>query len=169
MQKEVEFQACYSRFGHPPWKCLYCTAPTNGSRFVRHSILKGHNSLAMKRFRIALANLQHPATPDESVSLAEQAIAQSSNEHADLICFPECFVPGYRGMGKVVQAADPAFLERAWARIAAAAAKTFTELRNAQSVTSFGECNSSELAISRTAMNISLLLSKPIEPSSLTT
>lgn len=77
----------------------------------------------MKRFRIALANIQHPANPEESVLLAEQAIAQSSVERADLICFPECFVPGYRGMGKVVPAIDPDFLERAWASIAAAAAR----------------------------------------------
>lgn len=77
----------------------------------------------MKQFRIALANIQHPTTQEESVRLAEQAIAQSSIERADLICFPECFVPGYRGMGKVVPEVDPAFLERAWVTIAAAAAR----------------------------------------------
>jgi len=77
----------------------------------------------MKQVRIALANIQYPATPEESVSLAEQAIAQSSEERANLVCFPECFVPGYRGMGKVVPPVDPVFLERAWARVAAAAAR----------------------------------------------
>src|SRR5580658_1467856 len=77
----------------------------------------------MSTFRIALANIQFPSTPDESIELAEQAMAQAANEHADLICFPECFVPGYRGMGKVVPVPDPAFLERAWSAIAAAAAK----------------------------------------------
>jgi predicted amidohydrolase len=55
--------------------------------------------------------------------LAEQAIAQASIERAGLICFPECFVPGYRGMGKSVPPPDPAFLECAWSSIAAAAAK----------------------------------------------
>ncbi len=78
----------------------------------------------MNTFRIALANLRFPATPDESVTLAEQAIAQASIERAGLICFPECFVPGYRGMGKAVPPPDSAFLERAWSRIAAAAAKS---------------------------------------------
>lgn len=73
--------------------------------------------------RIALANIRFPATPDESVTLAEHAIAQASIERAGIICFPECFVPGYRGLGKVVPPPDPAFLERAWAVIAAAAAK----------------------------------------------
>jgi predicted amidohydrolase len=74
-------------------------------------------------FRIALANIRFPATPDESVTLAEQAIAQASIERAGIICFPECFVPGYRGMGKQVPPPDAAFLERAWSTIAAAAAK----------------------------------------------
>ena len=77
----------------------------------------------MNIVRIALANLQFPATPDESIALAEGAIAQASLERADLICFPECFVPGYRGMGKSVPPPNPAFLERAWSAVAAAAAK----------------------------------------------
>jgi predicted amidohydrolase len=74
-------------------------------------------------FRIALANIRFPATPQESVTLAEQAIAQASIERAGLICFPECFIPGYRTMGKPAPPPDPAFLERAWSAIAAAAAK----------------------------------------------
>src|ERR1700690_1520104 len=74
-------------------------------------------------FRIALANIRFPATPGESVTLAEHAIAQASLERAGIICFPECFIPGYRGMGKAVPPPDPAFLERAWSVIAAAAAK----------------------------------------------
>jgi predicted amidohydrolase len=77
----------------------------------------------MNPFRIALANIRFPPTPEESVTLAEQAIAQASIERAGLICFPECFIPGYRLMGKVVPAPDASFLERAWATIRAAAAK----------------------------------------------
>jgi predicted amidohydrolase len=76
----------------------------------------------MPPFRIALANVRFPATPKESITLAEQAIEQASTERADLICFPECFVPGYRGMGKSIPPPDPAFLEHAWSVIAEAAA-----------------------------------------------
>ena len=72
--------------------------------------------------RIALANIRFPATREESVTLAEQAIAEASRKQADIICFPECFVPGYR-INKQVLPPDPAFLERAWSNIAAAAAK----------------------------------------------
>ena len=77
----------------------------------------------MNAFRIALANLRFPATPAESVTLAEQAIRQASIERAGLICFPECFIPGYRAPGKSIPPPDPAFLERAWSAISAAAAK----------------------------------------------
>jgi len=77
----------------------------------------------MSMFRIALANLPFPATPDESVTLAAQAIAQASLAGAALICFPECYVPGYRAPGKPVPPPNPAFLEHACAAIAAAAAK----------------------------------------------
>jgi predicted amidohydrolase len=75
----------------------------------------------MTTIRIALANLRFPATPEESVLLAEQAIARAGAERAAIVCFPECFVPGYRGPGKGVPAPDPAFLEAAWAATAAAA------------------------------------------------
>jgi predicted amidohydrolase len=74
-------------------------------------------------FRIALANLRYPSSPRDSIALAEDAIAQASREHAGLICFPECFVPGYRGMGHKVPPPDAGFLDRAWSAIAAAAAK----------------------------------------------
>jgi len=72
--------------------------------------------------RIALANLRFPATLEESVTLAEQAIDQAGIQGAQILCFPECFVPGYR-VGKPVPTADPEFLERAWSTIACAAGK----------------------------------------------
>ncbi|HLX46553.1 MAG TPA: carbon-nitrogen hydrolase family protein [Bryobacteraceae bacterium] len=77
----------------------------------------------MSTFRIALANLRYPATPDESILLAEQAIAQAAIERAGIVCFPECYVPGYRGLGHIVPPPDPAFLDRAWSKISTAAGK----------------------------------------------
>jgi len=77
----------------------------------------------MNSFRIALANLRYPATPDESIALACQSIEHASGALARIICFPECYVPGYRGLGRTRPPPDPAFLERAWAEIATAAAK----------------------------------------------
>lgn len=77
----------------------------------------------MSTFRIALANLPYPASPAEAVTLAEQAIAHARSEGAGLVCFPECFIPGYRAQGKTVPPHDPAFFERAWAAVGAAAAR----------------------------------------------
>ena len=78
---------------------------------------------AVSTFRVALANLPYPASPAEGVTLAEEAIAQAAREGAALICFPECYLPGYRAPGKPVPSHDAAFMERAWAAVAAAAAR----------------------------------------------
>src|SRR5262245_29757069 len=71
--------------------------------------------------RIALANLRVAATPDESVRLATSAVAAASRGGAGVVCFPECFVPGYRWPGTKMAPPDPAFLERAWATVAESA------------------------------------------------
>jgi predicted amidohydrolase len=77
----------------------------------------------MSTLRIALANLEFPGSPDDSVALAERAIADTSAVNAEIVCFPECFVPGYRCLGDAVPAPDAQFLERAWSAVAAAAGK----------------------------------------------
>src|SRR5262245_16113374 len=71
--------------------------------------------------RIALANIRFPATADESIALAIQSINQASGDGAGIICFPECFVPGYRDPGKSVPPPNQEFLERAWSAVANAA------------------------------------------------
>jgi predicted amidohydrolase len=71
--------------------------------------------------RIALANVRFPESPAESVALVRQAIAQAAAEGAEVVCFPECYVPGYRATGKPVPPVDTAFLEGAWSSIARAA------------------------------------------------
>lgn len=75
----------------------------------------------MSIVRIALANLPFASSPDESVVFATQAIAEAVAEHADVICFPEAYVPGYRTATKPLAPADSGFLDRAWAEIARAA------------------------------------------------
>ena len=52
-----------------------------------------------------------------------QAIADAGRVNAAIVCFPECYVPGYRTMGKGMPPPDPVFLERAWSEIASAAAQ----------------------------------------------
>jgi predicted amidohydrolase len=77
----------------------------------------------MNLYRIALANIPFPAVPEESVMLAEQAIAQASVERAGILCFPECYIPGYRRPGNRMPPPDAVFLENAWSAVAAAAGK----------------------------------------------
>lgn len=74
-------------------------------------------------YRIALANLRFPATPDESVALATQAIADAAAQNAKIVCFPEAYVPGYRASNKNLAKPDAQFLDRAWSTIADAAAR----------------------------------------------
>jgi len=73
--------------------------------------------------RIALANLHFPETPEESITLTLRAIAEAASNQAEVVCFPECFVPGYRAPGKNVPLPDAVFLERAWTAVAEAAAR----------------------------------------------
>jgi predicted amidohydrolase len=72
----------------------------------------------MSTVRVALANIRAPATPKESVLLATSAVAEAGRQGALVICFPECFVPGYRWPGTTPPSPDPVFLERAWADVA---------------------------------------------------
>ncbi len=72
----------------------------------------------MTTVRIALANLRHPTTPDDSVQRATAAIREAAHAGASVVCFPECFVPGYRSPARPALPPDGGFLERAWAEIA---------------------------------------------------
>ncbi|HVO49933.1 MAG TPA: carbon-nitrogen hydrolase family protein [Thermoanaerobaculia bacterium] len=72
--------------------------------------------------RIALATPPYPASPEQSVRIVTELVARAAEGRAAVVCFPECYVPGYRGLGKTPPPPDGAFLESAWTRISAAAA-----------------------------------------------
>jgi predicted amidohydrolase len=74
-------------------------------------------------YRVALANLPYPASPEAAVTLVEEAIATAAARGAGIVCFPECYVPGYRGLGYAPPPPDPAFLAHAWSAVSAAAAR----------------------------------------------
>lgn len=77
----------------------------------------------MPAFRLALANLPFAATADDSVMLAQRAIGEAAAAGAELVCFPESYVPGYRAADSPLAPPDADFLERAWSSIAEAAAR----------------------------------------------
>jgi predicted amidohydrolase len=78
----------------------------------------------MTSVRIALANLRYPSSPDDSVSRVGSAVGEAARAGASVVCFPECYVPGYRGLGHEPPPPDAAFLDRAWSAIAGAAASS---------------------------------------------
>src|SRR5690349_21252873 len=75
----------------------------------------------MGLFRIALANLEYPDTPERSIALAEAGIRAAASAGAEVVCFPECYIPGYPRTSAVGARVDAAFLQRGWSAVATAA------------------------------------------------
>jgi predicted amidohydrolase len=71
--------------------------------------------------RIALANLALAPTAAQSVDRSIAAIHDAAGQQAQIICFPECYVPGYRMPGSTRPGPDESFLASAHAAIAEAA------------------------------------------------
>jgi len=93
----------------------------------------------MSTVRVALANSRAPSSPEESIRLAVDAIDAAGRQEALVICFPECYVPGYRWTGTTLPAPDPAFLARALAEVAeAATAARITVILGTERVTDQG-------------------------------
>jgi predicted amidohydrolase len=75
----------------------------------------------MPTVRVALANLPFPSSPDESIALTVNGIATAAAKRAEVVCFPECYVPGYRAAGRSIPPPNAAFLDRAWSAVGDAA------------------------------------------------
>lgn len=69
--------------------------------------------------KIALAQVRPARSARESVEVAVEAVERAAG--CAVICFPECYVPGYRGLGYDVGPPDAAWLEHAWRAVAEAA------------------------------------------------
>src|SRR3954466_14649299 len=72
----------------------------------------------MTTLRIAPANVRRGADRDESVAIAIEAIARAGETGARIVCFPECYVPGYRTPEEPGLPPAAAFLDDAWKRVA---------------------------------------------------
>lgn len=97
--------------------------------------------------RLALANLRVAASREESVELAEAAIDEAGRLGALVVCFPECYVPGYRVPGIHMAPPDAEFLRSAHARIRAAAAQAATGVVLGTERVDGGNCFATALVI----------------------
>ncbi len=70
----------------------------------------------MSLVRIALANVRFPGTPEESITIALDAMQAAADGDAKVICFPECLVPGYR-LAVPASNPDPTWLKNAWSTV----------------------------------------------------
>jgi predicted amidohydrolase len=78
----------------------------------------------MSTLRIALAALPFPSSPDDALARVDAAITEAAAGGAAVVCFPECYLPGYRALGAPVPPPDPAFFARAHCAVAAAAGRS---------------------------------------------
>lgn len=67
--------------------------------------------------RIALASPPFAGTVVDAIPQVERYLRQATAQEVDIVCFPECYIPGLRVPGLQVEPHDPAGLERALAEV----------------------------------------------------
>lgn len=77
----------------------------------------------MTTLRIALANIEIPSSPEDSVERVLRALPEAAHAGARIVCFPEAYVPGYPWGERRPGLVSAAFLQDAHATIAQAAAR----------------------------------------------
>ena len=75
-------------------------------------------------FRIALASPPVSGSVDAAMPWVERFIAEAAEGGADIVCFPECYVPGLRGQDFAVEAHDPVRLAETRERVRELARRT---------------------------------------------
>ena len=67
--------------------------------------------------RIALASPPVSGSAHTAMPWVERFIEEAADGEADIVCFPECYIPGLRGQDFSVEAHDPARLTAARERV----------------------------------------------------
>lgn len=63
--------------------------------------------------KIALASPPFPSSIDHGLQLLEKFAGDAARGGAEIICFPESFIPGYPGMGYAIESRTPEALDMA--------------------------------------------------------
>src|SRR3954469_25359033 len=67
---------------------------------------------------IALASPRVASSVEDGLEKIEKSISEAAAQGAEIVCFPEAYLPGLRGLDFEVPAFDPAQQERAVATVA---------------------------------------------------
>ena len=73
--------------------------------------------------KIALASPPFPASVSEGLYWLEKLVKDAAKEQAEIICFPESYIPGYPGMGYAAEERSPQNLQAALDKVCAIAAQ----------------------------------------------
>ncbi|MES2453959.1 MAG: nitrilase-related carbon-nitrogen hydrolase [Bacteroidota bacterium] len=57
--------------------------------------------------RIALASAPFPASLSDGLSWLEKSVSEAAAQQAEIICFPESYLPGYPGMAYPPEEGSP--------------------------------------------------------------
>ena len=67
--------------------------------------------------KVALASPQFPTSINDGLLQAEKLIKEAASQHAEIICFPESYIPGYPLPGHPIEKATPKNLQTALDKI----------------------------------------------------
>lgn len=75
------------------------------------------NSIIRSMLRIELASPPISGSIDVAIPWVERFITEAADGEADIVCFPECYIPGLRGQDFAVEAHNPVRLAAARERV----------------------------------------------------
>jgi predicted amidohydrolase len=79
--------------------------------------------MSTSTLKIALASCPFPISMDAGLKAAEISIVKASQQNADVICFPESYLPGMRGIGMDIEPHQPEKLKEALEQVCSWAKK----------------------------------------------
>src|SRR5438105_2022217 len=96
--------------------CVYCQSPEHFFTLIK--IIKSNSSVSSLSFykcimRVALASPSFPKSITDGLFQVEKLIKDAAKEQAEIICFPESYIPGYHGEGYKIEEHSPEKLQSA--------------------------------------------------------